>query len=138
MTGRSQKKAPNIANKKIKLRKAVFPEPALLKKHTDPSQPKPKAAPFKKADSPKLRFIPSLPPRTADSTPVRLLKIKISQEKGAQNSLEIRGFEVYCKASTSLPSKGCKDTLGLDPYFIYCEQNLTQTFASCETAEVGA
>jgi len=77
-----------------------------LKDHTDPSQPKPKAAPFKKADSLKLRFIPSLPPRTADSTPVRLLKIKISQEKGAGNSLEIRSFEVYSKAFSSLPSAG--------------------------------
>lgn len=91
-----------------KTKKSSSSEPALLKEYTGPSQPKPKAAPFKKPDSPKLRFIPSLPPKTADSTPVRLLKIKISQEKGAENSLEMRGFEVYCKAPTSLPAEGCK------------------------------
>lgn len=93
---------------KKKKRKGSSSEPALSKEHTGPSQPKPKPDPFKKAGSLKLRFMPSLPPRTADSTPVRLLKIKITQEKGAENSLEIRGFKVYCKAFTSLPSEDCK------------------------------
>lgn len=83
-------------------------EPALLKEHTGLSQLKPKSAPFKKADSLKLRFIPSLPPRTADSTAVRSVEIKISQKNGAENSLEIRSFEVCCKAFSSPPSEGCK------------------------------
>lgn len=136
----SRRKHPTLKNKKIKSRKkSSFSEQDLSKEHTVSSQPKPKSAPFKKADNLKLRFIPSLPPRTADSTPVRLLKIKISQGKGAEKSLEIRAFEVYCTAFISLPSGGCKALHHLGFGFIHCISSVnTQTFASCETSQAGA
>lgn len=110
------------------LQKQAVLQRQLFERAHSPSQPKPKSAPFKRRDSLKLRFIPSLPPRTADSTAVRFLKIKISQEKAAENSLEIRGFEVYCKAFTSFPPmKAVKpsDIPGLDFCFVYHEQKPT-------------
>lgn len=134
-----RRKHPTLKSKKITSRKKDFFRASSFKRAHSSSQTKPKSAPFKKADNLKLRFIPSLPPRTVDSTPVRLLKIKISQGKGAENSLEIRGFEVYCTALISIPSGGCKALhhLGFGSIFCITWVN-TQTFASCETSQAGA